>query len=85
MAIRAWDEGARTPSNWVDDEMDPTMTIGSEGGSEGEGGANGGGGEGGEGDGCLGPQSLQSVPKSQSLYSAPGPPSSHRPLFTFNE
>ena len=61
------------------------------GGSGGEGGqpggtggcAGGGGdGEGGGGDEGIwlmsrGPQSLQSSPNSQSLYSLPGPPSSH--------
>ena len=56
VTTRAWDAGARTPSNWVDDEMNPTMTIGSEGGSGGEGGSEGGsegdGGEGGGGEGA---------------------------------
>ncbi len=53
-----------------------------EGGEGGEGGVGGGevgeGGEDGEGGG-RGPQSVQSWPRSQSLYSAPGPPSSQTP------
>ena len=61
---------------------------GGEGGSEGEAeGGNGEGGGGGEGGGDVlvnplpprGPQSVQSEPKEQPLYAAPGPPSSHTP------
>ena len=58
-------------------------------GGEGEGGG-GGAREGGEGEGGGGnitnavpqrvPQSLQSVPIEQWLYSDPGPPSLHSPL-----
>jgi len=55
-----------------------------DGGGDGEGG--GGEGEGGGGEGACkaeggadrGPQSVQSVPYTQSEYSAPGPPSSHK-------
>ena len=44
--------------------------------SDGEGGD----GDGGGGDGDIrGPQSVQSVPRVQSEYWAPGPPSSHQP------
>ncbi len=51
----------------VETELEP-----SDGGGGGEG--EGGGGEGG---GFREPQSMQSVPRPQSEYSAPGPPSSH--------
>jgi hypothetical protein len=51
-----------------------------DGGGEGEGGG-GEGGEGGEGGGgCIrGPQSVQSVPRLQEVYSDPDPPSSQSP------
>lgn len=61
--------------------------AGGVGGGEGGGGA-GGGGEGGGGNGggrgggdgaVRQPQSVQSVPMGQALYSAPGPPSSQTP------
>jgi hypothetical protein len=56
---------------------------GGEGGGEGGEGGGGGDGEGGGGEGggggARGPQSVQSVPRLQSEYSAPGPPSSQWP------
>ena len=54
------------------------------GGGDGCGGEGGGGeseGDGGEGGVALSPQSPQSDPRSQSSYSAPGPPSSQLPSF----
>ena len=44
------------------------------------GGGDGGGGGGGGGNEQRGPQSLQSVPGEQGLYSDAGPPSSQLPL-----
>ena len=67
----------------------PPGSVGGEGGGGGEGGVGGkdgeGGGGGGEsggvGDGITrGPQSVQSVPRGQSEYSDPGPPSSQSPF-----
>ena len=51
------------------------------GGGEGEGGGGDGDGGGGDGEGgdIRGLQSVQSVPRVQSLHSDPGPPSSHAP------
>ena len=51
------------------------------GGGEGGGGGGDGDGGGGEGEGgdIRGLQSVQSVPRVQSLHSDPGPPSSHSP------
>jgi len=53
--------------------------VGGDGGAGGGMGVFGGGGKGGGGGGeqLLGPQSPQSDPSWQTLYSAPDPPSSH--------
>ena len=53
-------------------------------GGDGSGGKGGGsiGGGGGSGDTERGPQSVQSVPSKQRLYTEPLPPSSHIPSLT---
>eukprot|EP00900_Chrysochromulina_parva_P003895 jgi/Chrpa1/13506/Chrysochromulina_OHIO_Genome00020158-RA len=52
---------------------------GGDGGGDGGGGEVGGGGGGGMSVGIRGPQSVQSVPRLQEVYSDPDPPSSQSP------